>query len=172
LPRRPHLDTKTGFLKAFTTTGQVEAAAKAVGIDRCNHYDWLKDDPLYPARFEAAKARANVKTSSLALVKARRHRALRDIADGASLRLLEQIARLIQGEALPPAAGTFAPAKHSHRGAPKHPEPLPDPDAELHDQIAREGVFGKRYRDFGSAPAEVQKVIRAVAQHMTGVRKR
>lgn len=32
-------------------------AAAAAGIDRSIHYDWMKKDPSYPARFAEAKAR-------------------------------------------------------------------------------------------------------------------
>lgn len=35
--------------------------------------------------------------------------------------------------------------------------------SEMLDQIARLGLFGKRYKDFASAPPEAQKVIRVLA---------
>ncbi|HVY92605.1 MAG TPA: hypothetical protein VHA14_07650 [Bryobacteraceae bacterium] len=45
---------KKAFLAAFIETCSITEAAAAVGIDRCNHYDWLKADPKYAADFEAA----------------------------------------------------------------------------------------------------------------------
>ena len=45
---------KKAFLAAFVETCSITEAAAAVGIDRCNHYDWLKNDPKYAAEFEQA----------------------------------------------------------------------------------------------------------------------
>lgn len=35
------------------TLGIVTTAAKIVGIDRCTHYEWLKNDPEYKAAVES-----------------------------------------------------------------------------------------------------------------------
>lgn len=45
---------KKAFIAAFIETCSITEAARAVGIDRCNHYDWLRNDPKYAADFEAA----------------------------------------------------------------------------------------------------------------------
>jgi hypothetical protein len=45
------------FLKAYSECGVISAAALLAGIDRNNHYDWLKDKAKYPeyaAAFEDA----------------------------------------------------------------------------------------------------------------------
>ena len=47
------------FLKAFTATGSITIAAAAVGIDRSNHYQWLKQDPEYKAAFDEAVVEAS-----------------------------------------------------------------------------------------------------------------
>jgi len=152
--QRRLLDKKTAFLEAFIRFGSVEFAARSVHVNRCEHYRWLKEDVSYPERFADAKARANVRLSSKARATALRKQNLRDIDDLASDKLLAQIAELITAAA----------------GIPKHESSTRDaivsarPGEELLDQIARQGLFGKRYKDFQSAPAEAQKTIRAVAK--------
>lgn len=42
------------FLKALSINGIITEAAKAAKIPRQSHYDWMKNDPEYPARYEAA----------------------------------------------------------------------------------------------------------------------
>ena len=95
-PHRPgSLDRKTAFLDAFVETGSIALAATMLGLNRGAHYNWIKVDRAYAARFEASKRTANAKLSGKARQKARRVRALQDIADGASDTLLQQIAALI-----------------------------------------------------------------------------
>jgi hypothetical protein len=89
------LDKKTAFLEAFVVTGSLAHAADAVRIERGMHYRWLKKDSSYAARFLATKTLANSKLSHKAWQTGRRIRALADIADGASDKLLIQIAELI-----------------------------------------------------------------------------
>ena len=153
MPRRSHLDKKTVFLKAFIETGSIKFAARCVPVDRGEHYDWLKKDADYRARFDAAKSKANVRMSADALRTARKARALRDIADGGSVRLLEQIADLINAS----LGKRAAKADETFRGE----------ENDLFDRIARDGVFGKRYKDFRSAPPAAQQTIRAIAAHLT-----
>lgn len=47
------------FLAAYAQTGaNIAAACRVAGIARSCHYNWLKDDPSYPERFETAHAEA------------------------------------------------------------------------------------------------------------------
>lgn len=46
------------FLEAFALVGNVTDAANEAGIDRGLHYDWLKSDPEYAARYAQAAERA------------------------------------------------------------------------------------------------------------------
>lgn len=57
---RPDLEgmpTKRRFLVAYQTCGSITEASAAAGIDRSNHYDWLKDDPEYETAFTEADER-------------------------------------------------------------------------------------------------------------------
>lgn len=54
--QRRVLNKKTAFLKALAICGSITEAAAACGINRSIHYDWLKLDPEYPARFADALA--------------------------------------------------------------------------------------------------------------------
>lgn len=49
---------KTAFLAAFAEVGTVKSAAKAAGISRTTHYNWLRDDPAYAVALEQAAADA------------------------------------------------------------------------------------------------------------------
>jgi hypothetical protein len=49
---------KRAFLAALANTANVLRAAEIAGIDRDNHYLWLKKDPEYAAAFEIAWERA------------------------------------------------------------------------------------------------------------------
>jgi hypothetical protein len=49
---------KRAFLMAFAEMGNITRAAELAGIARSNHYDWLKDDPDYPALFREADQQA------------------------------------------------------------------------------------------------------------------
>ncbi len=46
------------FLEAFSNCGSVQQASRWAKITRTAHYNWLRDDPTYPARFEEALAAA------------------------------------------------------------------------------------------------------------------
>ena len=46
------------FLESFERSCSVQKAAKWAGIHRQTHYDWLREDPSYPARFAQARERA------------------------------------------------------------------------------------------------------------------
>ncbi|HTR37147.1 MAG TPA: hypothetical protein VMH80_14680 [Bryobacteraceae bacterium] len=46
------------FLEAFAVCCSVQKAARWAGVHRQTHYDWLDEDPTYPARFEEARRRA------------------------------------------------------------------------------------------------------------------
>lgn len=45
---------RAAFIEAFTHCGRVAHAARAAGIDRDTHYEWLKD-PEYREQFSKAK---------------------------------------------------------------------------------------------------------------------
>lgn len=49
---------KAAFLKVIAEKGNLTVAAEVVGVDRTNHYYWLRSDPEYRAAFEDAKASA------------------------------------------------------------------------------------------------------------------
>jgi hypothetical protein len=49
----PHAG-KAAFLAAYASTGNITAAAKASGVHRSQHYDWLSLDPEYAIAFAAA----------------------------------------------------------------------------------------------------------------------
>ncbi len=49
---------KKAFLTAFSECGNISQAAELAGIDRKNHYNWLKDDPDYPDQFYDADQKA------------------------------------------------------------------------------------------------------------------
>jgi hypothetical protein len=46
------------FLAAFAESCSIQKAAKWPNIHRQTHYDWLANDPSYPARFKEARERA------------------------------------------------------------------------------------------------------------------
>ena len=50
----PH-PKKQAFLAAYSETGNVREAARAAGIDRGTHYDWLRKDPEYVTAFAHAQ---------------------------------------------------------------------------------------------------------------------
>lgn len=47
---------KKAFLAAYAGTGNISAAAKAAGIDRTAHYEWIKSDEAYREAFDVADA--------------------------------------------------------------------------------------------------------------------
>lgn len=63
---------QAAFLRAFVRCGTVLHAAKAAGIDRDEHYNWLRDDPNYKARFLAADEDATQELEQVALKRAKR----------------------------------------------------------------------------------------------------
>lgn len=52
------IDRKTLFLGKVAELGCIKDAARAADISRNNHYDWMKSDPKYPARYKEALERA------------------------------------------------------------------------------------------------------------------
>ena len=44
------------FVRAIASTGFISEAARAVGMSRQQHYEWLRKDPTYRQRVEDAKA--------------------------------------------------------------------------------------------------------------------
>ncbi len=60
-PRRPRADKEAhqaAFLGAYARCLDITRAAKAVPVERGAHYRWLREDPTYPARFEAVAREA------------------------------------------------------------------------------------------------------------------
>ncbi len=45
---------KNAFLAAFVVCASIKTAAKATRISRTRHYEWMRKDPSYPARFRQA----------------------------------------------------------------------------------------------------------------------
>ncbi len=57
----PRLRGKAGqraFLAAFAECASITKAAKAAGVNRRAHYDWMEADKSYPERFEVAQEQA------------------------------------------------------------------------------------------------------------------
>ena len=46
------------FLAAFAECGRVISASRAARVHRSSHYVWMRTDPTYPARFNAAREMA------------------------------------------------------------------------------------------------------------------
>ena len=61
---------KENFLIAFAEKGTVRAAAKAIGVDRCAHDDWMDNDPEYHEAFERAQVDLADLLESIALKRA------------------------------------------------------------------------------------------------------
>ena len=58
--RKPKIrDRKSAFLAAYAVCASIAQAAKAAGVTRRAHYDWQRQDPQYPARFEQAYLESN-----------------------------------------------------------------------------------------------------------------
>jgi hypothetical protein len=55
---RSILKRHKAFIAAFKTAASITEAAKAIGVDRAAHYDWLRDVAGYKEAFEAAKEEA------------------------------------------------------------------------------------------------------------------
>lgn len=52
-------------------TGSITESAAAIRADRSIHYDWMKNDPEYPARFAEAKAQGEEALEDEATLRAR-----------------------------------------------------------------------------------------------------
>lgn len=57
-PTNPTSKRKKRFLANFAKLGNITYAAKAAGIDRTCHYDWLEKDEAYAERFHSAQEEA------------------------------------------------------------------------------------------------------------------
>lgn len=51
---------KAAFLAAYSECGRIQEATKASGVADRTHYDWMENDPDYPARFAKAEEVAAV----------------------------------------------------------------------------------------------------------------
>lgn len=49
---------KTAFLAAFAEVGNITRAAEIAKVSRQAHYEWMKEDPDYPAMFRDADQQA------------------------------------------------------------------------------------------------------------------
>lgn len=49
---------QAAFLAAYSGCGRISRAAKVAKVCRDDHYRWMKGDPTYPKRFEAARQKA------------------------------------------------------------------------------------------------------------------
>lgn len=49
---------KNAFLAAYAEVGNITRAAEIVGINRNNHYQWMQNDPDYPAMFQEVDRQA------------------------------------------------------------------------------------------------------------------
>jgi hypothetical protein len=48
-------DRQNSFLAEFAKCGAISKAAKAAGMNRCTHYEWLETDPAYAAVFARSR---------------------------------------------------------------------------------------------------------------------
>jgi hypothetical protein len=69
--QRRALNKKPAFLAAFKVCASLTEAAAAIGIDRGQHYEWLRKDAKYAAAFEAAKEAAAQSLEDEAVTRAR-----------------------------------------------------------------------------------------------------
>jgi hypothetical protein len=60
----------TAFLKAFARCGSITRAARAAGVDRGQHYEWLKERAGYADAFAAAVSEAAAGLEDLAVERA------------------------------------------------------------------------------------------------------
>ncbi|MDP9024311.1 MAG: hypothetical protein M3N13_02900 [Candidatus Eremiobacteraeota bacterium] len=68
--QRRALNKKPAFLAAFKACADLTASAKAVGINRGQHYEWLAKDATYAAAYEAAKVEATQTLHDAAVARA------------------------------------------------------------------------------------------------------
>jgi hypothetical protein len=102
------------FLAAYGKTGRISKAAEIADVDRCTHYDWLKNDPAYSRAFDESKRLAFQHLADEAW-----RRAMGADGSQASDRLMIKLL-----ESLGPATGNpeYGPAiKHEHSTAPGRP---------------------------------------------------
>jgi hypothetical protein len=57
-PQTRRINKKPAFLAAYIACADLTAAAAAIGINRGQHYDWLRKDPKYVEAFAAADVEA------------------------------------------------------------------------------------------------------------------
>jgi hypothetical protein len=57
-PKQRNARKQAAFLEAYAKVGNVAGAARQAGIERVDHYRWLKADKTYAERFESAEAEA------------------------------------------------------------------------------------------------------------------
>jgi hypothetical protein len=57
-PKGRTLDKRPAFLAAYSICASIRHAAKAAHVNPRRHYEWLRDDPEYPARFKQAQTEA------------------------------------------------------------------------------------------------------------------
>ena len=66
--RRPNLELRRerqdAFLAAFAETGIASLAAKRAGIPGPQHYNWLRQDPHYAARFSELREQTRTSPNS------------------------------------------------------------------------------------------------------------
>ena len=142
-PRRPLKirDRKSAFLAAYAACASITQAAKAAGVDRRAHYDWQRQDPQYPARFEQAYQESN--------------HALEDSAvERAMIGVFEP--NVFQGKFVYPEREVIIPAT---AGYPERVELKPIPGARPHGVYKRSemlhalllrGRMRERYGSFGT----------------------
>jgi hypothetical protein len=66
------VNKKPAFLAAFKVSASLTEAAAATGIDRGQHYDWLRSDPKYAEAFEQARIEAGQSLEDDAIAWARK----------------------------------------------------------------------------------------------------
>jgi len=59
------------FLECFAICGRVCEAARRAKIHRCQHAEWMQNDPTYPERFRQARKRAAQELEDEAVRRAR-----------------------------------------------------------------------------------------------------
>lgn len=175
-PQRRLLDKKTAFLAAFVACADLTRAAATVGIDRSEHYRWLKGDPTYGARFEAARAQAQdalaggsekqLSDSRIAGI-ARREatRIAEHVRDRTkeNIKVLRRAVKELRAEIAELRSEVLSIDRTKRASKADRASGTPTAEEAEFDKIAQLGVFGRRYKSFRDAPAAVQHTIRALA---------
>jgi hypothetical protein len=68
--KRNVVDKKSAFLAALGECATIKGAAKAARIARSTHFQWMTDDPHYPARFAEARSKAALALEESAIERA------------------------------------------------------------------------------------------------------